>query len=319
MTSRRRLNASSVAAACALVCLLLSEIAVAGTSSAAPQRPGVDPARVASPVIVVAAGDIARCAPPNCAAAAYGPPGAGQRPGASVDHGRQSVRARYAGRVQVAVREVLGSGRFRGRTRPTPGNHEYLTKDAGGYFRYFGKQAHRRHDGYYSFNVRGWHVVALNSSDGSCSQVRCGPRSAQVRWLRRDLDDHKRRCTLAYWHHPPWSSGEHGGYTTTRTMWRVLARGGGDVVLNGHDHNYERFAPRAANGSAAARGIRQFIVGAGGGGLRSITKPYASLSRKRIDHRYGVLRLALRPRSYNFRFISAGGRVLDRGGRFRCH
>lgn len=317
MTSRRRVNASIVAAACALVCLLLSEIAVAGTSSAAPQRPGADPARAASPVIVVAAGDIARCAPPNCAAARTARRVRANDPARVLTMGDNQYERGTL--TEFRSQYAKSWGRFRGRTRPTPGNHEYLTKDAGGYFRYFGKQAHRRRDGYYSFNVRGWHVVALNSSDGSCSQVRCGPRSAQVRWLRRDLDEHKRRCTLAYWHHPPWSSGEHGGNTTTRTMWRVLARGGGDVVLNGHDHNYERFAPRAANGSAAARGIRQFIVGTGGGGLRSITKPYASLSRKRIDHRYGVLRLALRPRSYNFRFISAGGRVLDRGGRFRCH
>lgn len=304
-------------AAGVVVLLFTAGAALPGVSGATSHRPGSDHARSTDPVIVVAAGDIADCAPPNC------PP------------------ARTAGRVRAIApawvltlgdnqyqRGTLAEfnaeydktwGRFARRTRPSPGNHEYLTKGADGYFDYFGKRAHRKHGGYYSQRAGGWQVVTLNSSDGDCTQVRCGPKSAQVRWLRRTLADSSRTCTLAYWHHPPWSSGMHGGNRAVRVIWRVLARNGADVVLNGHDHNYERFAPRGADGSADARGIRQFVVGTGGGGLRAVSKPYTRLSRKRIDHRYGVLRLALRPSSYGFRFVTAAGKVLDGGGPFGCH
>ncbi len=269
------------------------------------------------PLIVVAAGDISDCAPPRCPAARTAKRVRAMDPARVLTLGDNQYER--GTRAEFSTEYDKTWGRFRGRTRPAPGNHEYLTDGAAGYLHYFGKRAHRGRDGYYSFTKRRWHVVALNSSDGACREVRCGPKSAQVRWLRRDLHGNRRRCTLAYWHHPSWSSGSHGDNTSVRAMWRVLARRGADVVLNGHDHSYERFAPRGADGSAAARGIRQFTVGTGGADLSPISKPYDRLSRKRIDHRNGVLRLALRPRSYNFWFVTAAGTVLDRGGPLRCH
>ena len=209
-------------------------------------------------------------------------------------------------------------GQFKARTRPVPGNHEYLTPGASGYYNYFGKSAHRGHGGYYSYQIRRWHVVALNSSDGLCTNVPCGPGSKQLRWLKHDLHADNRSCVLAYWHHPPFSSGQPGGNRHVRPMWTALARNGADIVLNGHNHNYERFAPRNGVGRSAPNGVRQFIVGTGGTELRPRVGPWDRLSRERIGEHYGVLRLALRATSYKYSFVSATGAVLDSGGPISC-
>jgi len=312
------LAARSAIAAALVLAAVLTPTAVAApepVGSAGRQTAAAAAADGRGRVVVVAAGDISDCAPPRCPAARTA------RRVEAID----PTRVLTVGDNQYergAVREFVAAygrtwGRFPRRTRPVPGNHEYLTAGARGYFRYFGRRAHRRSNGYYSFDVGAWHVVALNSSNG-CRTVRCGASSRQVNWLRRDLDRHAGRCVLAYWHHPPWSSGAHGGTPAVQPMWRVLARNGGDVVVNGHDHDYERFAPRGADGSAAARGMRQFVVGTGGAELRSFSSPHGRLSRKRIAHRNGVLRLALGRRSFGFRFVTAAGRVLDRGGPIGC-
>ncbi len=151
-------------------------------------------------------------------------------------------------------------GRHKARTRPSPGNHDYGTAGAAGYFGYFGAAAGDPAKGYYSYDLGAWHVVALNSQ---CAETGsgCEAGSAQERWLRADLKAHPARCTLAYWHHAPFSSGAtHGGDPATRALWRALYDHGADIVLAGHEHNYERFAPVDGNRDRA-RGIRLFAAG----------------------------------------------------------
>ncbi len=205
-------------------------------------------------------------------------------------------------------------GRFKSRTRPAPGNHEYLTASAGAYFAYFGRKA-APPDGYYSYRLGSWQIVVLNSE---CAQVGgCEPGSKQLRWLQTDLARHPARCTLAYWHRPRFSSGPHGSDEAMQPFWAVLAKAGADVVLNGHDHLYQRFAPLDASGRIdPARGMREFVVGTGGGPLYpAVTATPAS--RKIVVH-WGVLRLKLAANRFYWRFLSTpSGRVLDSGG--SCH
>jgi alkaline phosphatase len=194
-------------------------------------------------------------------------------------------------------------GRFDAQVRPVPGNHEYRTAGASGYFDYFGKAAGPRGKGWYSFDVRSWHVVALNSN---CDEVGCGPGSAQVRWLRADLARHRSRCTLAYWHHPRFSSGEHGGSPEVAALWTTLEAAGADVVLNGHDHDYERFAPQRSDGRASASGIREFVVGTGGAKHRAFAAR-ARNSQKRVSHVDAVLQLRLRDGGYRWALVGTAG------------
>jgi acid phosphatase type 7 len=207
-------------------------------------------------------------------------------------------------------------GRLRQVTRPVPGNHEYLTADAGGYFGYFGDLAGRPDRGYYSFDLGPWHFVALNSE---CTDVGgCGEASPQLAWLRADLDQHRTRCALAYWHIPRFSSGEHGDHTAYRAMWRTLAAHGVDLVLAGHDHHYERLAAMDADGQADDRiGIRSFIVGTGGRNLRPVTGRHPG-SERVIDDAFGFLELRLRADRYAWRFAGPDVGVLDLG-ESRCH
>jgi hypothetical protein len=203
-------------------------------------------------------------------------------------------------------------GRARRITRPVPGNREYRTPDARGYFAYFGSAAGDPDRGYYSFDLGKWHLLALNSN---CDDVGgCGQRSRQNRWLERDLARNRSVCTLAYWHHPRFSSGAHGSHREMDAVWRDLHRAGADVALSAHDHGYERFAPQGRDRSLDRRhGIRSFVVGTGGRKLR----PYDSRSRHSVVRRagaFGVLFLRLRPAGYDWAFRSAGGgRFADTG------
>ena len=155
-------------------------------------------------------------------------------------------------------------GRHKARTRPIVGNHEYRTPGASGYFKYFGAAAGESSKGYYSYDLGAWHIVALNSM---CQNVGgCGATSPMVTWLKGDLATNPSSCTLAYWHHPVFSSGaEHGNNPKMIPSWDALYAAGADVVLSGHDHDYERFAPQTSSGVADPdRGIREFVVGTGG-------------------------------------------------------
>jgi calcineurin-like phosphoesterase family protein len=212
-------------------------------------------------------------------------------------------------------------GRFKNRTKPVPGNHEYYTEDADGYFEYFGKAAGDPDEGYYSYDLGSWHLVALNSNCGE-GEVRCGPGSAQVRWLEEDLaaNADEGRCTLAYMHHPRFSSGEkHGSYDGVEPLWEALYEGGAEVVLSAHEHNYERFAPQDPEGRAdPERGIREFVVGTGGKSHYPILDPLPN-SEVHNDKTYGVLKLTLHPKSYEWRFLSAAGGEFTDSGEDQCH
>lgn len=208
-------------------------------------------------------------------------------------------------------------GRLRALTRPVPGNHEYLTPGAAGYFGYFGALAGRPDRGYYSFDLGAWHFVALNSE---CTDIGgCGERSPQLDWLRADLAGHPARCTLAYWHIPRFSSGQHGDHAAYRSLWRTLTAYRVDLVLSGHDHDYERLAAMDADGRPdAATGIRSFVVGTGGRNLRPVAAAHRDGSERVIDDAFGFLELRLRQDRYAWRFTTAGGGTGD-VGEDRCH
>ncbi|HET6622980.1 MAG TPA: Calx-beta domain-containing protein, partial [Gaiellaceae bacterium] len=212
-----------------------------------------DDGRLLAGVHVAAAGDVA-CDPESDAFEGGRGDGLECRQRATSD---LLVRKRYAAvlalgdlQYEDATRAKFGAsydpswGRLRSITRPVPGNHEYRTDGADGYFGYFGAAAGDPAKGYYSYDLGGWHLVALNSS---CSEVGgCGAGSRQERWLRADLAASSAPCTLAYWHHPRFSSGSHGSDPSYEAFWRALYEAGADVVLVGHDHDYERFAPQTA-------------------------------------------------------------------------
>jgi acid phosphatase type 7 len=209
-------------------------------------------------------------------------------------------------------------GLFKTRTHPAAGNHEYLTEAASGYFNYFGAAAGNPEQGYYSYEVGAWHLIALNSN---CSQVGgCQVGSAQEQWLRADLAAHPAACTLAYWHHPLFSSGQHGNNTQMWPVWQALYEAGADVVLNGHDHDYERFAPQDPEGVAdAARGLREFVVGTGGKNHYKFSRAPGANSEVRNDNTFGVLKLTLSPQSYTWEFIPEPGKTFTDVGEGVCH
>jgi hypothetical protein len=208
-------------------------------------------------------------------------------------------------------------GRHKARTKPSVGNHEYGTAGASGYFGYFGATAGDPDKGYYSYNLGNWHIVALNSM---CENVGgCERTSPMLTWLKQDLAANPKKCTLAYFHHPLFSSGTHGNQTKMRPTWDVLYAANADVVINGHDHDYERFAPQRPDGTLARRkGIREFVVGTGGAELR----PFASTepnSQVRNADTYGVLKLTLNRGSYNWKFVPVAGDTFTDSGSRRCH
>jgi acid phosphatase type 7 len=209
-------------------------------------------------------------------------------------------------------------GRHKARTKPSVGDHEYITSGASGYFGYFGAAAGKPSEGYYSYNLGEWHVVVLNSN---CTKVGgCGSTSPMVTWLKKDLAANPRKCTLSYFHHPLFSSGgEHGNISSVRPIWDALYAANADVVLNGNDHNYERFAPQTPSGVAdSARGIREFVVGTGGGGLYSLGTIKAN-SQVRNNTTYGVLKLTLHSSSYTWKFVPVAGKSFTDSGTTTCH
>ena len=209
-------------------------------------------------------------------------------------------------------------GRARSRTRPAPGNHEFHSSGATPYFDYFGKLAGDPKTGYYSYDLGAWHIIVLNSE---CKEVGgCGSGSPQEKWLRADLASHPVACTLAYWHKPLFSSGSaHGNDLTMKPLWDALYGANADVVVNGHDHDYERFAPQTPGGSLdSARGIREFVVGTGGKSHRPFSKPKPN-SEVRDATAFGVLKLTLKPKGYDFQFIPEEGKTFTDSGAGVCH
>lgn len=207
-------------------------------------------------------------------------------------------------------------GRHKARIRPAVGNHEYHTPGAAGYFAYFGEAAGDPSKGYYSYDLGAWHIVVINSN---CDEIGgCEPGSAQEQWLRADLAAHPTACTLAYWHHPLFSSGQHGSQTEVQPIWQALYEAHADVVINGHDHNYERFAPQNPSGQADPEwGIREFVVGTGGANLRPIGEPVANSEIRDADTA-GIIQLTLHPTSYDWQFMPIAGKTFTDAGSAAC-
>jgi acid phosphatase type 7 len=209
-------------------------------------------------------------------------------------------------------------GRFKNRTRPSPGNHEFHSGGATPYFDYFGAAAGDPLSGYYSYDLRDWHVVVLNSE---CEEVGgCEAGSTQERWLRQDLEAHPAACTIAYWHKPLFSSGgTHGDDPGMKPFWDDLYAVHATLVVNGHDHDYERFAPQDPDGRAdPARGIREFVVGTGGKNHRPFGTPLPTSEVHNADT-FGVLKLTLHPKSYDWEFIPQPGKSFRDSGSGACH
>ena len=204
-------------------------------------------------------------------------------------------------------------GRHKQRTRPTIGNHEYNTPNACGYFGYFGAAAGDPATGYYSYELGDWHIVVLNSN------LPVSPGSTQEQWLRADLRAHPAGCTLAMWHHALFSSGSnHASGSVTTALWDALYEAGADVVLVGHEHNYERFAPQTSTGAPdSQRGIREFVAGMGGGGSYSLGTPIANSEARSGEH--GLLKLTLHRSSYVWQFVPITPGSYADSGSATCH
>jgi hypothetical protein len=310
-----------------LVAVLVAAVLAAGCTAPARPEAGGGPARPspttagpgpAGPGVprtgtqVVAAGDIAACGNYDDQATAAL---LDRLPGTILALGDLAYERGSV--VEFARCYAPGWGRQAGRTRPTPGNHEYKTDGAAGYFGFFGARAGPPAKGWYSFDLGSWHLIALNSN---CGQVGCQPGSEQERWLRADLAAHPARCTLAYWHHPRFSSGtRHGSSEQVAGLWQALYDAGADVVLVGHEHNYERFAPLDPSGTVdRARGLRQFVVGTGGRSHYPFGDPLPG-SEVRDASTFGVLTLQLADRSYDWRFVPASQSGFSDAGSGGCH
>ncbi len=197
-------------------------------------------------------------------------------------------------------------GKYKAKTKPSPGNHEYYTPGATGYFKYFSVRR------YYSFNIGTWHLISLNSN------IPLGEGTPQNNWLEKDLAAHQGSCVLAYWHHPRYSGGTYfPGLRFVRPLWKDLLRAHADLVLNGHDHSYQRYARMDNSGDIKARGLRQFIVGTGGKEHYQMKNNNPPGLRFADDTHFGVLKLTLHRGSYNWRFVAPNGSVKD-SGRRRC-
>jgi len=221
-----------------------------------------------------------------------------------------------------------GWGSFKERTRPSPGNHDYgiylspPRNNADPYFQHFGPQAGPPGKGYYSYDLGGWHIVSLNSMAGQ-KNISVSMK-AQLKWLEQDLKATKKACILAYWHHPLFSSGHHGYESgdpgrDVGLLWEVLYKHETDVILNGHDHHYERLQRLNPMGKPDKKGILQLIVGTGGREVEPIQKKLTT-SDEILDAPgdFGILALALRPNSYEWRFLRIDGTVGDKGSA-ECH
>lgn len=209
-------------------------------------------------------------------------------------------------------------GRFRDRTRPALGNHDYQTSDAEGAFNYFGDRlGPTRGLGYYSYNINAWHIIVLNDKGAT------GIDDTQIQWLIQDLSANSdKRCTIAIWHSPLWTSSNTPGYTSNpnqRRIWDALFARGVDITINGHPHFYERFTPMTPTGTVdQAAGIRQFNVGTGGGdGVSPPTEFHPNSEVQSAT--FGVLKLTLRANDYDWQFVAVPGASFTDSGTGTCH
>ena len=274
-----------------------------------PPQGGQPPAGAADQsVVFVGAGDIA-----NCEVAG----GGGARATAALlDNIEGTIFTlgdnAYESGSEKEFRDCFGPtwGRHKARTRPTLGNHDTIAENGKYYYQYFGENAGEKGKGYYSFDLGAWHIISLNSVKTS---------AGQTKWLKEDLATHPVDCVLAYWHVARFSSGSHGSDPIMSDVWKILYEAGADIVLSSHDHDYERFAPQDYKGKAdPEHGIRQFIVGTGGGGVYE-WKFKASNSEVKDNTTYGVLKLTLSPGRYAWQFIPMTGKTFHDEGTGVCH
>lgn len=198
-------------------------------------------------------------------------------------------------------------GPLRSRIRPAVGNHDYVGDSTADYFAYFGPPAGEPGRGWYTYDLGAWHVIVLNSN---CEEVGgCGPGSPQFAWLAGELNAHPSDCLLAYWHHPRWSSGRHGSQRQVQPFWGALVGAGVDVVLNGHDHDYERIT---------VDGVQQFVVGTGGRSLYRFESSPLAGTVVRHDDSYGLLYLSLGDGTYDWEFVPLGSTDFADAGSGTC-
>jgi hypothetical protein len=213
-------------------------------------------------------------------------------------------------------------GRFKDRTKPAMGNHEYVNPTAHGYFDYWGAQAGPRGKGYYSFDLGAWHIVALNTNCYIKALGGCGAGSPEDTWLKADLAEHPNSCVIAYGHHALFSSGvfkKHAVHPELKQLWQDLYAAHADLILAGHEHSYERFAPQDPDGKAdPEHGIREIVVGTGGRSHDFLGFATPNSEIKEWDT-YGVLKLTLSPGSYTWEFIPEEGKTFRDSGSGTCH
>jgi hypothetical protein len=296
----------------------LAQFTASPTASAATSGAGAGAAQPPAPrqvtVTIVAAGDIA-CdpahnvgTPQDCDQAATANLIGQLRPTAVLTLGDNQ----YENGTLAGFNTVFGPswGAYRSIMFPAIGNHEYLTAHAAGYFGYFHVPA------YYSFNLGNWHLISL---DSECSYVGgCQAGSAQERWLQADLAAHPTLCTLVYWHEPRWSSGEHKDATQMTAIWADLVAAHVDVVLSGHNHDYERFVPLNAAGQPDPAGVTEFVVGTGGKNHYGFVEAPLSGEVVRNDTSFGVIQMSLRPTTFSWRFLPAPGYTFTDSGSANC-
>ncbi|RSM43992.1 alkaline phosphatase [Amycolatopsis balhimycina DSM 5908] len=205
-------------------------------------------------------------------------------------------------------------GKFKSITHPIPGNHESYSGFTG-YDQYFGAIAKPHGQRYYSWEMGNWHFIALDSNDFVTHDEFAEP--PQVTWLKQDLADNTKGCVAAYYHHPRWSSGDHGDNTDSTELWNLLTANKADLVLNGHDHDYERFVPQNADGKADASGPVEIVGGSGGAGLYDLKSAHPTTAK--LLKTFGVLKLSMTDTSFQTQFIGVDGKVLDSSPTYTCH
>ena len=299
------------------------------TARPSASTPGPTPAPIPSPVpkpvptptpvpsqpaaveaVLVGAGDIASCASSGDEATAAL---LGQIGGTVFTTGDNVYESGTATEFSACYAPSWGLQRLR--TMPTAGNHDWGTANAQGFRDYFALNSPTT---YYSYNLgTSWHVIVL---DSDCSQVSgCTSGSPQYSWLQADLAANPRACTIAMWHHPRFSSGEHGNSTSMQAIWQLLIDNNAELVINGHDHDYERFAPQTATGVPDdQRGLRELVVGTGGKSHYTFVNVQPN-SQVRNDNTFGVLQLTLRTGAYDWRFIPVAGQSFTDAGSGTCH
>lgn len=308
--------------------LTISLLLAAGGSALSQERPKTDtskPRKGSHPAVerpetltLVGAGDIAGCM--NLAGAEITARLIDRIPGTVFAAGDLAYEAGTYAEFEKCYGPTWG--RFKSRTYPAPGNHEYLGAEATGYFRYWGQQAGDPGKGYYSYDLGAWHILVLNTNCSVRELRGCGVGSPEEIWLRENLAAHPNACLLAYGHHALYSSGllaRHARHPELEPFWDALYAAHADLILAGHEHSYERFAPQDPRGHPdLEHGIREIVVGTGGRSHTLLGAPQPN-SEVRNDNTYGVLKLTLSPGKYTWEFIPEPGKPFRDSGEGTCH